>query len=49
MDSEEVKEPQSQFIENQYVKVFGIIKSLQGQKNVQACLAQNIRNREEVC
>jgi len=32
----EAKSPQHTFIENQYVKVFGIIKSLQGQKNVQA-------------
>jgi hypothetical protein len=29
-------EPQTHFIENQYVKVFGIIKSLQNQKIVQA-------------
>jgi len=48
MDSEEVKEPQSQFIENQYVKVFGIIKSLQGQKNVQAFKIMPIKEINEI-
>lgn len=37
IEMEESKaEPQTHFIENQYVKVFGIIKSLQNQKIVQA-------------
>jgi len=36
MESEEMVTPPQEFMENQYVKVFGIIKSLQGEKIVQA-------------
>lgn len=39
---------QAQFIENQYVKVFGIIKSLQNQKNVQAFRIMPIKELNEV-
>jgi len=47
METEEDK-THSQFIENQYVKVFGIIKSLQGQKNVQAFRILPIKELNEL-
>ena len=48
METEEPKANQPQFIENQYVKVFGIIKSLQGQKNVQAFRILPIKELNEI-
>lgn len=50
MESEEshVQQSQNQFIENQYVKVFGIIKSLGGVKNVQAFKIIPIKELNEV-
>ena len=50
MESEEshVQQSQNQFIENQYVKVFGIIKSLGGVKNVQAFKIMPIKELNEV-
>jgi hypothetical protein len=50
MESEESmnKQAQAQFIENQYVKVFGIIKSLQGQKNLQAFRIMPIKELNEI-
>jgi hypothetical protein len=36
MESEESTAPKSEFIENQYIRIYGIIKSLQGQKCLQA-------------
>jgi len=47
-DSDEPRPAQSQFIENQYVKVHGIIKSLQGQKNVQAFNIRPIKELNEI-
>lgn len=47
MESEEVK-PVEVFMENQYVKVYGIIKSLQGQKNVQAFKIVPIKELNEI-
>ena len=49
METEDApKKEQVQFIENQYVKVFGIIKFLQGQKNVQAFRIMPIKELNEV-
>merc|ERR1719245_2913844 len=48
MESEEAKPEQLQFMENQYVKVFGIIKSLQGEKIVQAFRILPIKELNEV-
>lgn len=42
-----MKSPQA-FIEGQYVRVFGIIKSLQGQKNVQAFKIVPVRDLNEI-
>ncbi len=39
---------QNQFIENQYVKVFGILKQLQGQKCVQAFKIMPVKDLNEV-
>ena len=47
METEEVKAPQM-FIENQYVRVFGIIKSLQGQKIVQAFKILPVKDLNEI-
>jgi replication factor A2 len=47
IETEEVK-PAQVFMENQYVKVFGIIKSLQGQKNVQAFKIVPIKELNEI-
>lgn len=47
IESEEPVE-QKQFIENQYVKVFGIIKSLQGEKIVQAFRILPIKELNQV-
>lgn len=48
MDTDEPKPQQSQFIENQYVKVFGIIKSLQNQKIVQAFRILPVKELNEI-
>ena len=52
MESEEPvnanKAAQAQYIENQYIKVFGIIKSLQNQKNVQAFKIMPLKELNEV-
>jgi replication factor A2 len=48
MESEEAKPNQMQFIENQYVKVYGIIKSLQGQKNLQAFRILPVKELNEI-
>lgn len=48
METEETRPPQMQFIENQYVKVHGIIKSLGGQKNVQAFNIRPIKELNEL-
>lgn len=48
MESEEAKPHQIQFMENQYVKVFGIIKSLQGEKIVQAFRILPVKELNEV-
>lgn len=48
MESEEAKPEQPQFMENQYVKVFGIIKSLQGEKIVQAFRIFPVKELNEV-
>lgn len=48
MESEEEKPEHIQFMENQYVKVFGIIKSLQGEKIVQGFRILPIKELNEV-
>ncbi|RNA14892.1 replication A 32 kDa subunit [Brachionus plicatilis] len=48
METDESKVQHTQFIENQYVKVFGIIKSLQNQKNVQAFRILPIKELNEI-
>lgn len=50
MESEEenTNKQQSQFIENQYVKVYGLLKSLQGQKYVQAFRMLPLRELNEI-
>jgi hypothetical protein len=48
MESEEVKPQQMQFMESQYVKVFGIIKSLQGEKIVQAFRILPVKELNEI-
>lgn len=48
METDEPKPQQSQFIENQYVKVFGIIKSLQNQKVVQAFRILPLKELNEI-
>lgn len=48
METEDVRPQQSQFIENQYVKVFGIIKSLQNQKVLQAFRMLPIKELNEI-
>ena len=48
METEENRPPQMQFIENQYVKVNGIIKSLGGQKNVQAFNIRPLKDLNEL-
>ena len=48
MESEEPKASHVQFIENQYVKVYGIIKSLQGQKNLQAFRILPVKELNEI-
>lgn len=48
MESEEARPAQSQFMENQYVKVHGVIKSLQGQKVVQAYNIRPVKELNEV-
>jgi replication factor A2 len=48
MESEEARPTQIQFMENQYIKVFGIIKSLQGEKIVQAFRILPIKELNEV-
>lgn len=48
MESEEVKPQQQQFMESQYVKVFGIIKSLQGEKIVQAFRILPVKELNEI-
>jgi len=48
METEENRPPQMQFIENQYVRVNGIIKSLGGQKNVQAFNIRPLKDLNEL-
>lgn len=48
IESEEPKPNQIQFMENQYVKVYGIIKSLQGQKNLQAFRILPLKELNEI-
>ena len=48
MENEEGNQQQSQFIENQYVKVYGLLKSLQGQKYVQAFRMLPLRELNEI-
>lgn len=48
MDTDEARPVQQQFIESQYVKVFGIIKSLQNQKNVQAFKIMPLKDLNEL-
>lgn len=48
METEDPRPQTSQFIENQYVKVFGIIKSLQNQKVVQAFRMLPIKELNEI-
>ncbi len=48
MESEEERPEHILFMENQYVKVFGIIKSLQGEKIVQAFRILPIKELNEV-
>jgi len=48
IESEEPKPNQITFIENQYVKVYGIIKSLQGQKNLQAFRILPLKELNEI-
>jgi len=48
MESEEAKPQQLQFMESQYVKVFGIIKSLQGEKIVQAFRILPVKELNEI-
>ncbi|CAF0775509.1 unnamed protein product [Brachionus calyciflorus] len=48
METDEPKPQLSQFMENQYVKVFGIIKSLQNQKIVQAFRILPIKELNEI-
>ncbi len=48
MENEETRAPQTQYMENQYVKVYGIIKSLQGQKCVQAFRIIPIKDLNEI-
>jgi len=47
-NDENVNQQQSQFIENQYVKVYGLLKSLQGQKYVQAFRMLPLRELNEI-
>lgn len=47
METEETK-PAQTFIEGEYVRVYGIIKSLQGQKNVQAFKILPIKDLNEI-
>jgi len=42
------KPAQVEFMENQYVKVFGVIKSLQGQKNLQAFRIMPVKELNEI-
>lgn len=48
MESEEAKPQQQQFMESQYVKVYGIIKSLQGEKIVQAFRIFTVKELNEI-
>lgn len=48
MESDENVNPQSHYIENQYIKVYGILKSLQGQKYVQAFRILPIKELNEI-
>ena len=48
MESEEAKPQQQQFMESQYVKVYGIIKSLQGEKIVQAFRIFPVKELNEI-
>jgi replication factor A2 len=48
MDSEEQRTPHVQFMENQYVRVYGVVKQLQGQKIVQAFKILPIKDLNEV-
>ena len=49
MESEEQTNlQQSQFIENQYIKVYGLLKSLQGNKYVQAFRILPIKELNEI-
>ena len=48
METEEARPKQSQFMENQYVRVYGVVKQLQGQKIVQAFRIIPIKELNEV-
>jgi replication factor A2 len=48
METEEARPKQSQFMENQYVRVYGVVKQLQGQKIVQAFRIIPIKDLNEV-
>jgi replication factor A2 len=48
MESVEVRPAQPEFIENQYVRVYGVIKSLQGQKNLQAFKILPVKELNEI-
>jgi len=48
LEDEENRAPQSHFVENQYVKVFGILKSLQGQKYIQAFRILPLKQLNEI-
>jgi len=48
MESEENRPAHAQFMENQYVRVYGVVKQLQGQKIVQAFRMLPIKDLNEV-
>ena len=48
MEGEDERQAQREYVENQYVKVFGIIKSLAGQKILQAFKIMQIKELNEI-
>lgn len=48
METEEQRPAQVQFMENQYVRVYGVVKQLQGQKIVQAFRILPVKELNEV-
>ena len=48
MEGEDERQAQKEYVENQYVKVFGIIKSLAGQKILQAFKIVQIKELNEI-